>query len=200
MNNNDKSIDDVFSTHKVNTIDDIGIEEYEGTLDALMKNDSVLKNIRNSSITHFAVGYDNLNHLYTVAFFSVTGYYPVKVVSDEGTPLQGVKVIVDGDDAKYTYGDVTILEAPVGSHTVKIGTNDNETLDFTEENQYLDAEKIKTITLNSKKIELNVVNGTESKEPLKNIMVSVEVENKKLCNGTTDDKGHFSCKAMVESG
>ena len=96
----------------------------------------MLKSIRSSSITHFAVGYDNFNDLYTVAFFAVTGYYPVEVMSENGTPLQGITVIVDGDEynAVYTNAGVTILDAPVGSHTVKIGTNDNETLVFTEEN------------------------------------------------------------------
>ena len=60
------------------------VVNYTGTLESIASNETMLNTINDPLITHFAVGYNSSdeNKTYTVAFFSMSGYYKVKVVSD----------------------------------------------------------------------------------------------------------------------
>ena len=73
-------------------------------MDSIASNETMLNTINDPLITHFAVGYNSSdeNKTYTVAFFSMSGYYKVKVVSDKGNCLQAIKISIDKDDEQMS--------------------------------------------------------------------------------------------------
>ena len=96
---------------------DLEIVNCTGTLDDI---ETKLNDI-NGSFTHFAVGYNSSSEEYVAVFFSVIGYYNVKVVSDKGSTLQGIPIVMDNDTS---YPETTnkhglaVLTAPIGIHSI----------------------------------------------------------------------------------
>ena len=78
-----------FGYHRVNTYKP-EIVNYTGTLDNISNNETVLNAIKDPMVTHFAVGYNPSDKTHLVAFFSMTGYYKVRVISNNSNPLKAI--------------------------------------------------------------------------------------------------------------